>query len=162
MGALLFFLYLALGLFQMAAIVVGLEEWIGLHWLLALPAALIIAYMPLLGTIVGMAGAVSGWGWSLSAAAALFLGPFCIVALVAVAAGGVGFLDLRRRRGCSILFGSPVFTPSGHQGRGRRLDLLYPRRYVDPLLLAMLAGASALALRGLRSQQSGPLLLPSQ
>ena len=85
MRALAVFLYFALGLLQLAAILAGLQDWLGLHWLIALLGALLCAYIPLLGTILGMAGAVTAWAWPWSLALALFFGPFML--LLAFVAG---------------------------------------------------------------------------
>jgi hypothetical protein len=84
--------YFGLGLLQLAATIAGLEEWIGLHWLIAVPVALFIAYFPLLGTVIGMLGAVAAWGWSWLAAFALFFGPFLVVVILTLLAGGIGAL----------------------------------------------------------------------
>lgn len=87
MQAITFVAYLILGLFQLAAVMAGLENWIGLHWIIAVPLALFIAYMPLVGTVVGMFGAVTAWHWSWLQAAGLFFGPFVVILIVAMWAG---------------------------------------------------------------------------
>ena len=63
-------------LFQLAAITAGLESWVGLHWTIAYPLGLFLAYMLLLGTIVGIHGAVTAWQWTWLQARGLFFGPF--------------------------------------------------------------------------------------
>jgi hypothetical protein len=90
--ALAVIVYLGLGLLQLAATIDGLEEWIGLHWLIAVPVACFVAYFPLVGTIIGMLGAVTVWGWSWLAAFALFFGPLLVVATLTALAGGIGAL----------------------------------------------------------------------
>lgn len=57
-----FIIYLGLGLLQLAAIIAGLENWIGLHWLLAAIVAFPLAYLPLAGTVIGIVGAITAWG----------------------------------------------------------------------------------------------------
>lgn len=75
--------YLLLGLFQLAATWEGLK-YIGLHWIVAAPMALFIAYIPLLGTVAGVLGAVYGWGWHWVEALALFFGPMAVIFVIAI------------------------------------------------------------------------------
>jgi len=80
--------YFALGLLQWAAVLGGLEDWLGLHWLLAVILAFPISYMPIIGTVLGIFGAHAAWGWSWMQSIALFFAPMVIiyaVGLVAVA-----------------------------------------------------------------------------
>lgn len=65
-------IYGAMGLLQLAAILGGLEEWLGLHWLLATPLALILAYIPLVGSIIGIVAATTLWHWHWLVAVLLF------------------------------------------------------------------------------------------
>lgn len=90
MQALVLIAYVTLGLFQFAAVMAGLEDWIGLHWIIAAPLALFIAYIPPAGTIVGMFGAVTAWHWSWFQAGGLFFGPFVVVAVMAMGVGVLG------------------------------------------------------------------------
>jgi hypothetical protein len=87
MQALGFIAYMILGLFQLAAVMAGLEDWIGLHWIIAAPLAFFIAYMPLVGTVVGMFGAVTAWHWSWLQAGGLFFGPFVVIVVISMGAG---------------------------------------------------------------------------
>ena len=76
-----------LGFFQVAALTAGLELWIGLHWLIALPLGLLlVSTLPLAGSLIGMCGAVAAWHWSWFAAAGLFFGPFIVIMLVVMSA----------------------------------------------------------------------------
>ncbi|WP_227136745.1 hypothetical protein [Kosakonia radicincitans] len=70
-GMVLFFL---VGIIQFFAILNGLESWWGLHWIIAGPVAFIVAYIPILGAVVGMVGAVDVWRWEWWQAALLFFG----------------------------------------------------------------------------------------
>ena len=79
--------YTLLGLFQIAAIIAGLETWAGFPWLIAVPLAIFIGYTPVLGTVVGMFGAVTAWHWSWFQATLLFFGP--LVAVIAIYLGAV-------------------------------------------------------------------------
>ncbi len=83
-----FIAYMILGFFQLAAVFAGLEVWMGLHWIIAGPLAFFIAYFPVLGTIVGMFGAVTAWHWSWLQAGGLFFGPLAVIAIIALAASG--------------------------------------------------------------------------
>ena len=87
MQVLVYIAYMILGLFQLAAVMAGLEDWVGLHWLLAAPLAMFIAYIPIVGTVVGMFGAVTAWHWTWPQAGGLFLGPFVVIAIFAIGAG---------------------------------------------------------------------------
>ena len=52
MQAIGFIVYIVVGIFQLAAIMAGLESWCGLHWIIAAPIAFIVSYIPLIGSIV--------------------------------------------------------------------------------------------------------------
>jgi cobalamin synthase len=65
----------------------GLEDWLGLHWIISAPLALFIAYIPVVGSIIGMFGAVTAWHWSWLHAAALFFGPFAAILFFAILSG---------------------------------------------------------------------------
>ena len=71
--------YTLLGLFQLAAVIAGLEIWMGLPLLIAVPLAFFIAYFPVIGTLVGMFGAVTAWHWSWLQAFLLFFGPLVLI-----------------------------------------------------------------------------------
>lgn len=69
-----FLVYMALGLLQLAAVISGLENWLGLHWIIAVIIALFVAYIPVVGSVLGVAGAIVGWGWEWWQAGLLFFG----------------------------------------------------------------------------------------
>ena len=58
-----FILYFGLGILQFTAILSGIQDWIGLHWLIAIPISLFIGYLPFIGTIFGLFSAIQVWGW---------------------------------------------------------------------------------------------------
>lgn len=90
-------LYLVVGLVQLAAIMAGLTDYFGMHWILAAIIAFFTAYIPLVGSVAGIWGAVSVWEWEWWQAALLFIGPFVFVVATGAlqqAAGG-----LSRREG---------------------------------------------------------------
>ena len=74
MQAIGFIVYIVVGLFQLAAIMAGLESWWGLHWIIAAPIAFIVSYIPFVGAIVGMVGAMDVWCWEWWQAGLLFFG----------------------------------------------------------------------------------------
>ena len=92
-----FLIFLALGILQIAATIAGLEDWLGLPGFIAVILALFFAWMPLVGTLVGMVGAVTVWGWSWPAAIGLFFGPLIVMAIFAVLVGGYEALMTRYR-----------------------------------------------------------------
>jgi hypothetical protein len=66
--------YLILGLFQIAATASGIEDLTGLWWLLCWLGAILVGWVPVVGTALGIYGAHSHWEWSLPIAFALFVG----------------------------------------------------------------------------------------
>ena len=75
MQAIGFIVYIVVGLFQLAAIMAGLESWWGLHWIIAAPIAFIVSYIPFVGAIVGMVGAMDRIKRSSSAISTLYMRP---------------------------------------------------------------------------------------
>jgi hypothetical protein len=66
--------YLIFGLFQIAATSSGIEHATGLWWLLCWFGAMLLGWVPVVGTALGIYGAHGQWGWSWPAACALFIG----------------------------------------------------------------------------------------
>lgn len=97
MQAIGFIVYIVVGLFQLAAIMAGLESWWGLHWIIAAPIAFIVSYIPFVGAIVGMVGAVDVWRWEWWQAGLLFFGGI----IFAIVSGGMSsffeWLSFRKR-----------------------------------------------------------------
>jgi hypothetical protein len=87
--------YLLLGLFQLAAVMAGLVDWVGLHWLFAALVAMFIAYIPVVGTVLGIVGAVTAWDWHWLMATALFAGPFLVMLVLVL--GGAAADGLRSK-----------------------------------------------------------------
>jgi hypothetical protein len=99
MQVLLVILYIGLGLLQLAAIQAGLTAWLGLHWLLAIILSVILAWMPLIGSILGFVGAMKGWHWDWWQAGLLFFGiPLAGIIFALVSAGTAGIADWFARR----------------------------------------------------------------
>jgi hypothetical protein len=87
--------YLLVGLLQIAATIEGLNSWVGIPTILAVPIALFLGYLPVIGSVVGMVGAIQFWGWQWYWAALLFFWP--IVLLIVVGGFGALFEAVRRR-----------------------------------------------------------------
>lgn len=72
MKALLVVIYVVLGLFQFVAAVDGLKVWLDIGTWLAVLSAIVVAWLPLVGTVAGVVGAHHAWHWSWLGAIALF------------------------------------------------------------------------------------------
>jgi len=66
--------YLIFGLFQIAATASGIMHLTRAWWLLCWIGAVLIGWVPVVGTALGIYGARVQWEWSLPAAFALFIG----------------------------------------------------------------------------------------
>jgi hypothetical protein len=66
--------YLIFGLFQIAATASGIEHLTGFWWLLCWLGAILVGWVPVVGTALGIYGAHGQWEWSWPASFALFLG----------------------------------------------------------------------------------------
>ncbi len=66
--------YLIFGLFQIAATATGIKHLTGLWWLVCWFGAILLGWVPVVGTALGIYGAHAHWDWSLPAALALFIG----------------------------------------------------------------------------------------
>jgi hypothetical protein len=65
--------YLMFGLFQIVAAAMGIQHLTGMWWLVCWFGALLIGWIPLVGTAFGIYGAYGAWKWSLPVATALFV-----------------------------------------------------------------------------------------
>jgi len=72
-------LCLALGLFQLLAITLGLHHWLGYHWIITLLMAVPITPIPVVGTLVAIWAATQAWSWPLVQSCAVFLVPLAII-----------------------------------------------------------------------------------
>ena len=97
MGVLAVPLYIIMGTIQMAAIMAGLEHWLGLYWLIAIILAFPLGYFPIVGPILGIAGAVTAWHWAWWQAALLFFGAFGLSLALGAGATLLGWLGSRKR-----------------------------------------------------------------
>lgn len=76
--------YFVLGIYQLAAIVAGIEYWLELPWIISIFIAFFITYIPLVGTAMGVLGAVTAWGWSWQGAIGLYAGPMITIGIIAL------------------------------------------------------------------------------
>ena len=71
--------YLVLGLVQIFATVAGIAVTLDIPVVIAWILSSFIGYIPIVGTVMGIYGAIEGWGWALWQALALFLGPWIVI-----------------------------------------------------------------------------------
>jgi len=83
MQAVGFILFMIVGLVQVAATLEGIESWLGLPGIVAVPLAIVLGYVPFLGAILGFVGAVKYWRWAWWWAALLFGGGLVAVPVIA-------------------------------------------------------------------------------
>jgi hypothetical protein len=95
MQAFLIIAYVVIGFAQLFAIMAGLEYALGLNWFFAGVLVLLVTYVPLIGSIAGVYGAVNVWNWGLLQAIALFFW-YVPVAILVYAVGGIASLFDRR------------------------------------------------------------------
>jgi hypothetical protein len=81
-GCLFAAIYFGISTIQLFAIQAGIvtlwgwPEWAGYI------VAFLLAYLPVVGTIIGIIGAIGAWNWSVLAAIALFAGPYILAILI--------------------------------------------------------------------------------
>ena len=78
--------YFVIGLVQLFAIVDGIGYALSVGKVISFIVALLITYIPLLGSIVGVYGAVNVWDWSIWQAGVLFFW-YVPVFIIMMAAG---------------------------------------------------------------------------
>ncbi len=80
----------------MFAIFSGMKIWVGLTVLIiAWPVALFLAMLPIVGTVLGILGAVKAWGWGWHAAVLLFVAPWFLLWLGSIC---FGIADIKRAK----------------------------------------------------------------
>ena len=80
------FSYVVVGIMQIVASIDGILYFFGLHWIFALLAAVVLVFIPVIGPIAGVYGAVAAWGWSIWSALLLFFWPY-VLYLILIALG---------------------------------------------------------------------------
>lgn len=99
MRFLAYLLYLAIALLQITATASGLQHLTGLWWLLCWFGALLVGWIPVIGTALGIYGAYVDWQWNFWLAVGLFFGIPLIVLLISMVVGTVSRALERRRFG---------------------------------------------------------------
>ena len=84
MGLLFYPCFLVLGIVQWFAIVDGLSYWFDISGIIAYVISFFVAYIPIIGTIAGIIGALDVWGWSWINAGLLFFGPLIFVIILSL------------------------------------------------------------------------------
>ena len=72
--------WFVLGLIQFAAIVNGFVDILGTFF--GIVASFVLGEIPILGTIMGIRGAVNNWGWEILPAILLFIGAPIVIFLI--------------------------------------------------------------------------------
>jgi hypothetical protein len=89
--------YCAVAMVQIPAVVSGIHQLTGLWWLICVAFGLLFGSTPILGSLLGVHGARTVWGWSVGASYLLFVGvPLFFLALGAITAAAETVA--RRRR----------------------------------------------------------------
>ena len=86
MKALGLIFYLVLGLVQFFATIAGLQVALGTGLVVNIVLSLLVAWLPMIGTITAIYGAIVGWGWPWVWALAVFGGPVVVLMLLGVIA----------------------------------------------------------------------------
>ena len=84
LGCAAYIVYMIWSVFQLLAMVKGVQIMFHLPLPLAVAACFIVAWIPILGTIAGIKGAMVGWGWGLWTAIAFFFAPYVLYTLAVV------------------------------------------------------------------------------
>ena len=68
--------YILISLLQLIASIDGIMHFFGLHWIFAGFAALLLVFVPAIGPLAGVYGAVAVWNWPPILAILLFFWPY--------------------------------------------------------------------------------------
>ncbi len=93
-----FISYILLGFLQFFSIMAGLKSWLGIHWILRGILAFIVAYIPILGPVTGIMGAIKGWNWSISTSILLFTFPYVLGLVYVTFNGFKNILSLKKEK----------------------------------------------------------------
>lgn len=74
--SILFITYILLGLVQLAAIMAGLKYWLGWPFILRVFIGIPLSYIPFVGQIIGIMGAVVRWDWNYPVTILTFIGTY--------------------------------------------------------------------------------------
>jgi len=84
LGCLAAIAYILVGFVQILAMIKGVQIWLGIPWIMAAILSTIIAYIPLVGMIAGIKGAMVAWGWTLGTSVAFFCWPLALYGLLCI------------------------------------------------------------------------------
>ncbi len=73
--------YACIGLVQLVAILDGIQAWLDMHLVFAAPLAVILSYIPLVGSVLAIVSVVLVWEWHWLGAVALFGSPYIVMLL---------------------------------------------------------------------------------
>ena len=79
---LFYFSYLPVSIMQIVASIDGILFFFGMHWIFALFAALILVFIPAIGPLAGVYGAVMVWEWPIWGALVLFFWPYILYGIL--------------------------------------------------------------------------------
>lgn len=66
-------LYVVTSVLQCVALIAAVDVWLGVPAIIAIPLSMILAAVPLVGSVLGFIGATEIWQWNVWFSAALFL-----------------------------------------------------------------------------------------
>lgn len=81
--------HIIIGLIQLIITTGALAHWLSIPVWLSFLLSAFVAWLPVVGNVIGIAGAHFVYGWSLWAAIALFAGPYLLIFLFALIAGAM-------------------------------------------------------------------------
>lgn len=87
--------FVVMGIVQFFAIYAFFDDHLKWHWLFSGIVSIVLAYVPVLGSIVGFLGALNAWHWSWLQAGLLFFwwpALFLIIYALGMGAVGIGLL----------------------------------------------------------------------
>ncbi|MGN0905209.1 MAG: hypothetical protein ACI4PW_08645 [Alphaproteobacteria bacterium] len=74
--------FIVVSLLQLVASIDGIMYFFGIHWFLAIIAAAALLFIPGVGPLAGVYGAVKVWGWPIWGALVLFFWPYILYGLM--------------------------------------------------------------------------------
>ena len=89
--------YFAIALVQIPAVVSGIHELTQLWWFLCVLIGVTFASLPIVGSLLGIYGAQTGWGWSAAESYSLFVGVPLFFLLLGSIIGAAKALSRRLR-----------------------------------------------------------------
>lgn len=88
--------YILISLLQLIASIDGIMHFFGLHWIFAGFAALLLVFIPAVGPLAGVYGAVAVWNWPPILAVLLFFWPYLVYLLLFLFGTSASFFFLEK------------------------------------------------------------------